>query len=79
MFNTSRKFARDILTEDKEGQVFCFARTAILVGGISIIVFAVMQIVADPKTFNLMEYGRTLLEYFGGAAALIFAKGKSGE
>lgn len=79
MFDTTKQFTRDILTEDNDGKVFCFARAAIIFGGISIVAFAAGTFFADPKEFNLVDYGRTLLEYLSGSAALIFAKGKSGE
>ena len=70
---------RDILTEDIEGRVYCWARFVILTGAITIIGFAGYQLYRDPSLFSIEAYGRTLMEYMIGSAALIFAKGKSGE
>jgi hypothetical protein len=79
MFDTTKQFFRDISTEDVEGRIFCWARLVILLGAITIIGFSGYQLYLAPTLFSIEVYGRTLMEYMIGAAALIFAKGKSGE
>jgi hypothetical protein len=71
-------FVKDLLTEDDNNSVFCYVRVLSVLAGVVLLTLLIYKTINNPASFDIEAAGRGMLEYFGGVAAAIWGKTKSG-
>lgn len=70
---------RDLVTEQTPGEpVYDYVRVLTIAGFVAIVGLVTYKTVVLPASFDVAAFGTSLMQYFLGAAALIFGKGKAG-